>query len=41
MAIIERLAGELNVAMDRLCLNTAIYYEEVGNMDEAYNYFRR
>lgn len=31
--------GETNLNLDRCYLNTAIYYEEVGNYYEAYKYF--
>ena len=41
MPIIERMAGDLNVAMERLLLNLAIYYEEIGDYDTTYDYFRR
>ena len=41
MSIIERLAGDLNVAMDRLLLNMAISYEEMRDYQTTYDYFLR
>ena len=39
--MVERLVGDLNVAMDRLLLNMAIYYEEMGDYYKAYELFLR
>ncbi|KAK2172234.1 hypothetical protein NP493_979g00007 [Ridgeia piscesae] len=36
-----RVVGENNTTTNRLYVNMAIYYEEVGNYDLAYDYFRK
>ncbi len=35
------LVGEIHVAVDRLSLNMAIYYEETGDYLTAYHYFHK
>ena len=41
LALALRVVGENNPITDRLYLNMAIYYEESGNYNMAYEYFRK
>ena len=36
-----RATGEIHPNMDRLCLNTAIHHEEMGDYYKAYEWFRK